>query len=452
MKSLMNPSLQSQGGRRIPQLVLAWVLLFPLLYLTVHGRPSFQQSSMSVDDQLSLAANAMSTEQDSKGVIFYSLYLAYGVVLYVCLKQARRMWQQLSLCWPVLGLALLAMASALWSQVPMVSFRSGRYYVLDTIFACLLVVSFETEELMTLVMMLGMSVAALGLAVVVFFPQYGIVHDSAHTGVWRGIFSEKNDAAKNLVFLLTPVCNRRILRPISLAYGTLVFFMILMTRSATAVSILAIYVAFVVGLTLLRRMKSRDASFSVMFTAVLLMVMGIVGYFEFARIAALLGRDPTFTGRTDIWLALSESIKKRPLLGYGYSAFWTGLDGESGKLYAQLHWFFTYAHSGVLEICLQLGFVGLAAVAYMLAKAIRNTFYVVRRDSGVGVEWLAGLLFVTLLYNVDEGTILFPHMLVSVFFVIAYVGLAKHAQTLRRLAPATHRVHATQIAAEGLLA
>jgi exopolysaccharide production protein ExoQ len=354
------------------------------------------------------------------------------------------MWQQLSLCWPVLGLALLAMASALWSQVPMVSFRSGRYYVLDTLFACLLVVSFETEELMTLVMMLGVSVATLGLVVVVFFPQYGIVHDSAHTGVWRGIFSEKNDAAKNLVFLLTPVCNRRILRPISLAYGTLVFFMIVMTRSATAVSILAIYVAFVAGLTLLRKMKSRDASFTVILTAVLLTVAGIVGYFEFARIAALLGRDPTFTGRTDIWQALIESLKKRPLFGYGYSAFWTGLDGESGNVYAQLHWFFTYAHSGILEICLQLGLVGLAAVMFLLVRAIRNAFYAVRRDSSVGVEWLAGVLFVTLLYNFDEGTILFPHMLVSVFFVIAYVGLARHAQRLRQSAPITQRVQASR--------
>ena len=37
---------------------------------------------------------------------------------------------------------------------------------------------------------------------------------------------------------------------------------------------------------------------------------------------SLLGKDATLTGRTGIWSAVIDSIAKRPLLGYGYQAFW----------------------------------------------------------------------------------------------------------------------------------
>jgi O-antigen ligase len=433
MTHVINPRLQQLDRRSIPQLVLAWVLLLPLLYLAVHGRPSFQHVGIGVDDEISISAHVIGAPEPPKDFVHYSIYLAYAVILCVCLKQMRRIGREMWLSQPVVWLAMLTMVSALWSQMPVESLRSGYYYLLDTLFAFYLVVTFTTEELMTLTMMLG-TVVALGTVVVVtLFPQYGLVHQLAHAGVWRGIFSEKNDAAKNLVFLIAPVINRRILRPANLAYAIAIFGLIAMTRSATAMVILFSYVLFMAVLQLYKRMNARNASFSLLLAATLFVVVATVGYFEFPVISALLGRDPTLTGRTDIWAPLIESARKRPLLGYGYSAFWTGLQGESGTLYMQLGWFFTYAHSGVLEILLQLGLAGLVVAGIALWQAVRNALLCVRRNGDVGTDWLAGLIFLTLAYNLDEGTILFTHSLVSVFFVLACIGLSRKARASGRV-------------------
>jgi hypothetical protein len=57
----------------------------------------------------------------------------------------------------------------------------------------------------------------------------------------------------------------------------------------------------------------------------------------------------------------------------------------------------------------------------------------VRRNGDVGTDWLAGLIFLTLAYNLDEGTILFTHSLVSVFFVLACIGLSREARASCRV-------------------
>jgi O-antigen ligase len=418
----------SRTRRSMPRLLLAWVLLFPLLFLAVHGRPSFRNAGISVDDETSVSAHIEGAAPEEKGFLHYWIYMAYAAMLGVLVKQSRSLWREMWLCRPVVGLALLAIASAVWSQVPGDTLVASLYYLLDTLFAFYLVVTFSTEELMTLTMMLGTTVGVASLVLIVGLPQYGLVHEVGHAGVWRGIFAEKNDAAKNLAFLLTPVCNRRILRPLSLAYGAMILGLLLMTRSATAIVIVAAYFVFMLGLQLYRRMKPGNATVLMLLAAVLGVVVAAVGYVEFGEISALLGRDATLTGRTDIWAVLLESAKKRPMLGYGFSGFWTGLEGESGSLYAQVQWFFTYAHSGLLEIVLQLGLVGLAAVLFTLGQATRNAMHAVRCGAGVGAEWLAGLMFLTIAYNLDEGTMMFTHTLTSLFFIVTCVALAREVR------------------------
>ena len=39
-------------------------------------------------------------------------------------------------------------------------------------------------------------------------------------------------------------------------------------------------------------------------------------------ILGFLGKDATLTGRTDLWEFVKICISQRPLLGWGFSAFW----------------------------------------------------------------------------------------------------------------------------------
>ena len=73
-----------------------------------------------------------------------------------------------------------------------------------------------------------------------------------------------------------------------------------------------------------------------------------------------------------IWSFVPESIAKRPLLGYGFYAFWLGMKGESARLIVGTHWIFGYAHNGILEIWLQLGLVGVVVFFITLFQAIEE--------------------------------------------------------------------------------
>jgi O-antigen ligase len=361
-------------------------------------------------------------------VLVYGLYTMLGCFIFTNLSRVLRAIVQCKTALLVCGIVL---ASVLWSQEPLFSLRNGLYYLIDTVFAFYLLTAFSLEELMDLMMMLGATLALLSAVLIVALPQYGLVHQTVHLNTWQGIFAGKNVASEQYMFLLTPVCNRRILQPGCMLYAGMIFFFIVMTQSVTAMVVLPIYVVFMMCLPLFRRMSLRSAAFLTAATTAAAILSAFLLINIAPQLAGFLGRDPTLTGRTGIWAILWQSVQKHPMLGYGYSAFWTGMDGESGQLYMTLHWMFSYAHNGFLEILLQLGMIGLAAVILMLLQAIANAFVCLRSGESAGIDWLVGVLFLTILYNFDEGTMLYSHSLGSIIFVMACGGLAMARARLR---------------------
>ena len=91
----------------------------------------------------------------------------------------------------------------------------------------------------------------------------------------------------------------------------------------------------------------------------------LFGAVYYREILLLLGKDPTLTGRTGIWKLVIASAVKRPILGFGYRAFWTGLQGESAHLALTEGWSPTGAHNGFLDVWLNLGLVGLGIVFFL---------------------------------------------------------------------------------------
>ncbi len=61
----------------------------------------------------------------------------------------------------------------------------------------------------------------------------------------------------------------------------------------------------------------------------------------------------------------SASSRQRPWFGYGYDAFWRGMQGPSFQIAAAVHFVVAHAHNGFLEIALELG----AAASFSLSSA-----------------------------------------------------------------------------------
>jgi exopolysaccharide production protein ExoQ len=153
-----------------------------------------------------------------------------------------------------------------------------------------------------------------------------------------------------------------------------------------------------------------------------------------------LGRDMTFSGRTQIWGAVIDSVRKRPFLGYGFYGFWLGTKGESSVIITKLHWVFGYAHNGILEIAVQLGVVGVMLFLATLLQAIYHAWICLKTGKFTEVHFYISILLLTILYNIDEVTVLWPNDLLSILYIVACCGLARAADEVRlRDRASTHR-------------
>ncbi len=85
-------------------------------------------------------------------------------------------------------------------------------------------------------------------------------------------------------------------------------------------------------------------------------------------ILELLGKDPTLTGRTEIWAYVISDIQMKPLLGWGYGSFFGAIIRQPEEISDAVHWVVPQAHNGLLEMLLEIGLVGLTLYVALLVR------------------------------------------------------------------------------------
>ena len=85
---------------------------------------------------------------------------------------------------------------------------------------------------------------------------------------------------------------------------------------------------------------------------------------------SLLGKDPTLTGRTELWHDVFNHAMDHFLAGPGFAVFWTG--GRLADLHSIHSWGPQQAHNGYLEIFAQLGIIGIILLGMTLVKVFHN--------------------------------------------------------------------------------
>jgi len=182
---------------------------------------------------------------------------------------------------------------------------------------------------------------------------------------------------------------------------------------------------------LLRKILSHQSDHSI--------IVVQVGYFS--NLAALVGKDPTMSGRFRIYKEVWLAIVKRPVLGYGLGGFWFPGSLESQRLGLAIGWAnIGYSESGILELALQIGSLGVAFLLAMIATAViravkllRSPFYTPR------VGWFLTILVLAMLTNIDAGWFLTADTLDWVLIVIACIGLNEEWARVRAFLPPSRR-------------
>jgi exopolysaccharide production protein ExoQ len=417
----------------VQRLVISWVLMLPLMFFAVHGVFSWEDTGNNPSSGNSLTALTASSRH--LGFLGYVVIpgVAYSIVVWLIVINVHRVLPLTLRMKMITLLALLTIFSAAWSQNPFRSAYNGIFYFVDTLFAFYLVLRFDPEELLSLVMMAGVSLSVMSLLLIVLFPHFALVHEARDLGAWQGVFGDRNLAAKALVFLLSPalIFRQRSLSFRNLLYVALMLCMVLMTKSATARLIVPVYITFMASTRIVGRFSRRSALLVCAALFTIAAVTAYIGLTHLPFIAGSLGRTTNLSGRTFIWDLVLRAIAKRPLLGYGYYAFWQGLTGESASAIIAANWVLGYAHNGILEICLQLGLVGTTIFFVTLFQAIGNAWLCLRKGCPPGVEWYMGVIALTIMYNIDEATVVWPNELLSILYIVACCGLAKAAWEIK---------------------
>lgn len=318
----------------------------------------------------------------------------------------------------------LAIFSVFWSQDPGVTLRTGIYLCLNTLFVYYLVSRFPANDLMRLFIGLGTLTALVSLAMAVLLPRYAWTISGGLPAL-QGAYSAKNAAGQMSALFLTPALFLPGMRRVSRAsYIVLMLTVIALSLSVQAWVATALCFCFVGIRRLSRRLRKRDFKW-LAFVTLLPAAIGIVILISFwLQILEFFGKDPTLSSRTTIWGAVMMSIAKRPLLGWGYSAFWGGMKGEAGSLLVIIHFPIGQAQNGPLEVLLNIGMVGLALIVGTFVQAFRDGRRCFRRGPSEIADWYLLLILFTISYTFGEADLMLPNSTAWMMYILACTGLA----------------------------
>ena len=418
-----------------------WGLLLLLLYFALAGVSPFVNEPTATRAVQTGSAGAALVDRLIK------LLIIAACMMFVLQRHqsVRRMSMQMKLVtsFPVLALLLFPV-----SQQPTRTISSGALLLAGVLLLYYIMSRYSLDQVLELLLVLGTVTIVASIMFALALPQYGLDQMGEHSEAWKGIFSAKNYLGNMALFFLTVAVSYRgrtpFLRSLRLSQIMFCLIAIAFSRAATAWLLTAIYIVLLTVMKALHGFRKKD--YLVVCLLLLVLFSAVVGTIvvwpDF--LISLLGKDLTLTGRTGIWSAVTDSIAKRPLLGYGYQAFWLGLEGESYRVILAVSWVLAQAQNGFLDVMLEMGMLGLVIVLLVFGFAFRDGVVCLlraREDIHLrAVEWYLTIVVLTLIYNLDESFLFDPKHLGSLIFLLACVGLKIERQRLLHVA----KVHGLQ--------
>lgn len=362
--------------------------------------------------------------------------IANGVILVLLLRRPRLVLRRVAAVPWLALLAVLTIASSAWSLDPVLTLRRSIPFALAGLFGIYFAARFSPLRQVAILRFTMTMLAVATVAVVLLVPAIGLDHSPGHGGDWQGVFTQKNACGRMMVLATAVVLFGGRLRRGSAASLALFVFVLIMSGSRGAWIIEGALLLLWMGVWIGRRSSARVRM--VLAVAAPVAVLGVagLGVVMAARAAPLFGRDLTMSGRTAIWGQVVQSIARHPLLGYGYEAFWRGMQGPSLQISAAVHFVVVHAHNGFLEIALELGAGGVLLILLAGLRALRQLWPVWIHGSVERIAFPVAVLFLVVLYDLDENTLLLYNGLFWILCVGALVTLDRAVRDLHHTDPA----------------
>lgn len=255
-----------------------------------------------------------------------------------------------------LAIAAFLPISALWSADPHVAITQGTLYFFTVTGFIALAELWDADALIDLIAKLIAVCAVLSL----IFQKHGGFGD------FTGIFPHKNVLGQVMaagVFAALHGWRTR---------RSLIYLMIIalcatvasLSQSTTSQLIIAVFVA----MDIFGRLYLRGGALRALGVGGAIVAAAVVIFFLLneAMFLEMVGKDPTLSGRTEIWPYVIDKIYQRPIFGWGYFGFWTSANPAAWSIAQAIAlehdtWFVAIlpnAHNTLLEMLLEIGVVG----------------------------------------------------------------------------------------------
>jgi len=284
----------------------------------------------------------------------------------------------------ILVYPMVCLASTIWSVNPYDTFKYSSLLLLYILAIASICQVLEIDVFCRIIVKVLVFLMLASVAMAVVFPRYGIhqLDDAAagtHAGEWRGVFGHKNalgGAAAVSVFSFL-FFGRFVGGSLGLRLMCIVAAITCLIFAHSAGSLVALCVVLVYYYLT----RAVPVSGNILLLIVFGAAVSFIAFFPFIEdIAAVVGRDATLTGRTDIWPIVLDAIWQKPLLGFGYAA--ATMDFIQPLLVHEVGPDALTAHNGYLDVLLGTGAVGLAVLLFCISSVIRRGIDRVKMSSG----------------------------------------------------------------------
>ena len=348
--------------------------VFLLIALAAQGIPLAGELTVSVHPSLDVARDRLLTEIEGIGSgqsrfrMLFWLALYAGSIWLLVFRLPRSAMTVVRHNLPLFALTLLILLSVLWTSNPRIVATNFAHALGILAIAIAAAVSYQDRPLALvrdLSLVLGLNVLVHVVSVFVL-PEYTINWE----GRWRGLWDHPNNLGR-IAFLaiamnasyLAAARRPRVWVHIGLIAGSVVALIGTQSKTSTVCAVVVglgpFFLAWVFNNFGQRGARQMALTASLLATALALPLI----YFAQDMLEAFttaIGRDISFTGRTDIWAAAIDAIRDKPLTGWSFDSH---LD-----VIASTYFRFNNYHNGYLDIMVSGGLGALVLFVWTVGK------------------------------------------------------------------------------------
>lgn len=364
--------------------------------------------------------------------------VVYAVVAYSLIADIRSLIGTIASSWIVLLPALIALLSIFWSMDLRHTATSGFHLFYTTLIGVWIGAFYSPGRIFQALL----AAAAIGVGASIINSLVGIIPAYSYHHELIGIYSQKNGMGRiiGLLALFTFVVGVQLRRPL---LALLMMFLLVVplwsTRSAS--SLLVYFMILTMPLIWLITQLDKGARLSAIFLAgsVLILGLAVLATADLDIVNTVLdrlGKDSTLTGRTVLWSVALQLIEWRPVLGFGYNAFWTApaFSDLMATIQAQGDTINGF-HNAYLESLVATGILGGTTFALSVVVTVFRVFR--RYLTDFSIESLGMIYFVmsAVVFSFFDIVLYREHdinqLLLATMFTAAYRGMGSDERKQR---------------------